>query len=251
MLFRSRTQSQSQSAGLGLPPGPGLAKAARGSVLVAATPTKSRAELARTQSQRAKSQAQAQQHAQMQQTRLPALFAAEPPVASSSSGAWGASQPQLPPPQGRFGRVDSLNIDTDEEDGYEDDEDGDDGGDGDSGGAAALIATPTRGAAAAARRQSGLSRSRVLGEDDDGGACLDADADADGDEWKLDSSPDVLTLGAPGSQELHASSEDEGPPLSSSPGDLGGFGALLDTPVRRGGGGRGRVLVGDTPTRAR
>ena len=102
------------------------------------------------------------------------------------------------------------------------------------------MATPTK---AAPRRRQTTAVSRVSGVSDDGAF------DGDGDEWKLDSTPDVLMLGAPaGSQEAHASGDDEVPPESSSPGDPGGFDSF-DTPVR--GGGRGRVLVGDTPTKTR
>ncbi|KAI8977748.1 hypothetical protein BD414DRAFT_466612 [Trametes punicea] len=66
-------------------------------------------------------------------------------------------------------------------------------------------------------------------------------------EWKLSSSPDALLLGASGSQDWDAHSDSS--PTSSSPDDLGGLGGL----DRTGSSGRlrGRVLVGDTPTKAR
>ncbi|KAI0324047.1 hypothetical protein GY45DRAFT_1263602 [Cubamyces sp. BRFM 1775] len=69
------------------------------------------------------------------------------------------------------------------------------------------------------------------------------DTDDEG-EWKLKSSPEVLSLGAPGFQDWGTPNVD-GPPLSSSPGDLGGFGDSDRTEYA------GRILVGDTPTKAR
>ena len=66
--------------------------------------------------------------------------------------------------------------------------------------------TPTK---ARRRRDS----SRVLHDTDDEGGSP---------EWKLKSSPEVLSLGAPGLQDWGTPNVD-GPP-SSSPGDLGGFG---------------------------
>lgn len=167
----------------------------------------------RTESSRAQSQSQRtlSQSRSQTQTRLPALFAGSS-LSSSSAGV--RTKVQVQP--SRLSRVDSLNIDTDDDD----DEDEDPKG----------VATPTR-----TKRQRTISCSSEDPEDN---------------EWKLAGSPDVLFLGASGSQEWH-SSGDEGPPVSSSPpGDLGGFGDVERTPVRAGNG-RGRVLVGDTPTKAR
>ena len=174
-----------------------------GSVLVAATPVKPRTELARAQSQSQRMEARSQSQSQSQ-SRLPALFAGASTASSSRT------QPQVQVQPSKLSRVDSLVIDTDEE---EDDE-------------LNVVATPTR-----------TKRQRTM-------PCVSDDGEEN--EWKLDSSPDVLLLGASGSQEWH-SSGDEGPPVSSSPGDLGGFGDER-TPVRAGNG-RGRVLVGATPTK--
>ncbi|KAI0643415.1 DNA replication regulator SLD3-domain-containing protein [Trametes meyenii] len=69
-----------------------------------------------------------------------------------------------------------------------------------------------------------------------------------GDEWKLDSSPDVLLLGATGPREW-GTPHTQSPPLSSSPADLGGFSGSHS--ADHGGRPQGRVLVGDTPTKAR
>ncbi|KAH9895650.1 DNA replication regulator SLD3-domain-containing protein [Cubamyces lactineus] len=90
--------------------------------------------------------------------------------------------------------------------------------------------TPTK-----ARRKR--DPSRVLHDTDDEGGSP---------EWKLKSSPEELPLGAPGVQDWSTPNVD-GPPLSSSPGDLGGFGSsdkaeYAERP-------QGRILVGDTPTK--
>ncbi|RDX44496.1 hypothetical protein OH76DRAFT_1095240 [Lentinus brumalis] len=147
------------------------------------------------------------------QARIPALFANAVAGASRPSGSRTQSQLQVAS-SSKLGRVDSLNIDTDDDD--DDDMD--------------QLATPTK-----ARRQRTLSN---------------VTEDGEGDEWKLrDSSPDRLTLGAAGSQEWF-SSGDEGPPVSSSPADLGGFGGAHTTPVRAGSA-RGRILVSETPTKPR
>ncbi|KAI0668159.1 DNA replication regulator SLD3-domain-containing protein [Trametes maxima] len=74
------------------------------------------------------------------------------------------------------------------------------------------------------------------------------DAEDAGDEWKLDSSPDVLLLGATGPRGW-GTPHTQSPPLSSSPADLGGFAGSHSTD--HGGRPQGRVLVGDTPTKAR
>ena len=94
-----------------------------GSVLVAATPVKPRTELARAQSQSQRMEARSQSQSQSQsQSRLPALFAGASTASSSRT------QPQVQVQPSKFSRVDSLVIDTDEE---EDDE-------------LNVVATPTR-----------------------------------------------------------------------------------------------------------
>ncbi|KAH9847756.1 DNA replication regulator SLD3-domain-containing protein [Lenzites betulinus] len=130
----------------------------------------------------------------------------------------GASSSQAPP-HTRLMRADSLDIAID---GDEDEEDN--------------FATPTKA------RPRGHSRKIIHDTEDE---------DA-GDEWTLNSSPDVLLLGAPASQEWEPETPGATtPPASSSPGDLGGF-ARSDC-ERTGDAGRsqGRILVGDTPTKAR
>ena len=93
-----------------------------------------------------------------------------------------------------------------------------------------------------------------------------SDGEGEGEEWTIESSPDVLLLGGPETQEWLSSGEDgDGPPATSSPGDveedheLGGFGdtdsksdinSTWESPVRAGSR-RGRVLVGNTPTKPR
>ncbi|KAI0700226.1 DNA replication regulator SLD3-domain-containing protein [Cerioporus squamosus] len=164
----------------------------------------------RTLTRNMKSQSQSQSQSQSL-ARIPALFANATAGKSASSSSRTQSQLQVAN-SSELSRVDSLNIDTDD-----DDDDAD------------HLATPTK-----ARRQRTHS---VVTED------------GEGDEWKLrDSSPDLLTLGAAGSQEWF-SSGDEGPPVSSSPADLGGFGDA-HTPVRAGSA-RARILVGETPTKPR
>ena len=144
------------------------------------------------------------------QARIPALFAN---INAGGSGMSSRGRTQSPATSlSKLNREDSLTIDTDS-----DDEEMDE------------LATPTK-----ARRQRTLST---------------VTADGEGDEWKLrDSSPDLLALGAAGSQEWF-SSGDEDPPVSSSPADLGGFGDAR-TPVRAGSS-RGRILAGETPTKPR
>ncbi|KAI0354521.1 hypothetical protein OH77DRAFT_1481911 [Trametes cingulata] len=126
----------------------------------------------------------------------------------------GSSQSQLQAPsqsQPTMTRVDSMALDIDADDD--------------------AFATPTK-----SRRR--VATRRIV---------HDAEEDA-GDEWTLTSSPDVLLLGAPASQEWGTPTAAT-PPGSSSPGDLGGF----TSPDRADTAGRsqGRILVGDTPTKAR
>ncbi|KAI0367080.1 hypothetical protein BV20DRAFT_1001082 [Pilatotrama ljubarskyi] len=120
------------------------------------------------------------------------------------------SQPQSQP-QSSVARVDSVDINIDADDD--------------------AFATPTK-----ARRR--VATRRIV---------YDVDEDA-GDEWQISSSPDVLLLGAPASQEWGTPTTAT-PPKSSSPGDIGGF----TSPDRADYAGRsqGRILVGDTPTKAR
>ncbi|KAI0631392.1 DNA replication regulator SLD3-domain-containing protein [Trametes polyzona] len=149
------------------------------------------------------------------QTRLPALFAASSSRSQSQSQSRSQSQSQTQP-QSRLTRVDSLDIDIDGED--------DD-----------AFTTPTK-ARPRARPRRIIEDAKDEGEDG-------------GDEWTLSSPPDVLLLGAPsGSQDWDARGATT-PPASSSPGDLGGFGRLAMP--GNAGHSQGRILVGDTPTKAR
>ncbi|KAI0824394.1 DNA replication regulator SLD3-domain-containing protein [Trametes gibbosa] len=155
--------------------------------------------------------AQSQSQPAETQTRLPALFGG----ASSSQAS----------SHTRLIRADSLDIAIDA-DADDDDNDDDD----------VNFATPTKA------RVRGRSRKIVHDTEDE---------DA-GDEWTLRRSPDVLLLGAPPFQEWD--SETPGattPPTSSSPGDLGGFARSDGGGAGDAGRSRGRILVGDTPTKAR
>ncbi len=159
-----------------------------------------------------KSQSQSQRtRVQSQsQTRLPSLFA------GPSTSAWAPSRLSS---QTTLTRVDSLNIDTDDDD--------DDGGDG------GLVATPTK-----ARRKLTLLQ-----------VSEDRENDMEGNEWRLGNLSRTLSLGVSNSQE-RPESEGDVPPISSSPGDLGGFGEAI-TPPRRGATQLGgQIMVEDTPTKS-
>ncbi|KAI1793673.1 DNA replication regulator SLD3-domain-containing protein [Ganoderma leucocontextum] len=144
------------------------------------------------------------------QARLPSLFA------GPSTSAWATSRLSS---QTTLTRVDSLNIDTDDDD--------DDGGD------AGLVATPTK-----ARRK--LALPQALGEHEN---------DIEGNEWGLSNPSRTLSLGVSNSQE-QPESEGHGPPTSSSPGDLGGFGEAITPPPRRATRSGGLIMVEDTPTKS-
>ena len=113
-------------------------------------------------------------------------------------------------------RVDSLNIDTDV----------DDDGDDDTG----LDATPTK-----------VSRKLTLPQV--------SENDMEGNEWNLRTPSRTLSLGISNSQE-QSESEGDGPPISSSPGDLGGFGDSVTPPRRGATQSEGRVMVESTPTKS-
>ncbi|CDO76856.1 hypothetical protein BN946_scf185033.g53 [Trametes cinnabarina] len=93
------------------------------------------------------------------------------------------------------------------------------------------FATPTK------RRRRGTSRLAEDTEDEDAGT-----------GWNLSSSPDVLLLGASGSQEWDMQGDDP-PASSSSPADLRRFDGA--DRLSYGGRTRERVMVGDTPTKTR
>ena len=114
--------------------------------------------------------------------------------------------------QAALGHV-SLPLESDEDDGED------------------VIITPTK-----ARRRPTISR--VLKEDE---------SEVDRDEWRLSGSPGTLPLGTSDSQ-LWSQQEDDGPPESSSPGDLGGFGDAMTPPQRAIS--QGSVMVEETPAKS-
>ncbi|KAM5545732.1 hypothetical protein V8D89_000770 [Ganoderma adspersum] len=131
--------------------------------------------------------------------------------AGSAPSGWATSRLSS---QTTLTRVDSLNIDTDDDD--------DDAG---------LVATPTK-----VRRKLALPQGLEEREND-----------MEGTEWRLGSLSRSLSLGISNSQ-YQLESEGDGPPISSSLGDLRGFGEAI-TPARRGATQlRRQIMVEDTPT---